>query len=287
MTCRHAFFVAFCFVSIPLFATTPVFANQNQALRTVMHLAAGAEALSRGIESIEQYWAADEVSAKLETQDHCKDAAIYSVFFHTTAGYWADVWSRPDVFFCLDIEGKGTFVAPNIQWNYSGTPFLDHVLAEETPAGSRIVVRVMDDDSVSDEVWNNILSSRINIQLTAEFSVTRFIPVRAITSGSLKLLDRPLTIDAPELIATAVFEVPDSKEGVWLADGQLLDSNHNPVGTIQMSCIWSSRRDREKQSDVVKRFRKSSVFWLVLGGGLILLFLRGVFESGENKTTSH
>lgn len=282
------FVAAFCgLILLHVFATSPASANPRQALRTVMYLAAGAEAVSRGVEATKQYQEAAEVLSRLQAQGQdCKNDAIYSVLFQTSAGHWADFWSRPDVFFCLDIEGKGSFIAPNIHWNYSGTPFLDHILAEEAPPGSRIVVRVMDDDTASDAIWNSILSTRVELQATADLSVTQFIPVRATASGALQLLDRRLTIDAPEEIASAVFEVPESADGLWRADGRLFDTSDNAVGTIQMCCTWSGRHKMEMQSEVVNRSRQSSVFWLTVGGGLLLLFLRGAWGSSPEEPST-
>ena len=110
-------------------------------------------------------------SQGLERSDNC----IYSIYFKTTGGFWSDFFSKPDIFFYVDIEGQGTFLVPQIHWNYAGEAVLDRVLARDVKPGTKIVVRVLDDDTSSDEIWNNILQTKLHVQLSPEIKLTRYV----------------------------------------------------------------------------------------------------------------
>jgi hypothetical protein len=279
--------ITFGILTCLLIAASPAQANRGKALQALVKILTGAgaaESLRRSAHSFDQYQTERTVLQRLQEQGlDCNKDAIYSVYFQTNGGYWADFWTKPDLFFYVDIEGKGSFLVPQIHNNYRGGPILDRILAEEAPPGSRIVIRVMDDDTTSDHIWNNILRTRIGIQATAEVRVTRFVPVRANASGQLQLLDRELTIDASDYIASAVFEVPKTKDGVWIADGQLLDASGKAVGAIQMASVWSARKDFAAQSSWVSSLFSSAVFWLVIGGCLLFWFVATVLQGNRTR----
>lgn len=130
-----------------------------KTLVTVLTGAGAAEALRRSGQSYEQYKSEDAILKRLKEQGvDAQKSSIYSVSFRTTGGRWADFWSHPDVFFIVDIEGVGSSLVPQIHYNYRGEPVLDVVVASTVRPGSQIVVRVLDDDTTSDAMWNSILN---------------------------------------------------------------------------------------------------------------------------------
>lgn len=269
-------------LAVAFIPCTPAAANRGKALQTVVKLLTGAgaaESLRRSAHNYEEYQAEKSVLARLQAKgvDGSK-CAIYSVYFKTSAGYWSDFWTKPDLFFYVDIEGVGSFLVPQIHNDYAGTPILDRVLAAEVAPGTRIVVRVLDDDTSSDEIWNNILKTRVNLEATAALQVTTFIPVRLSASGQLQLLEHNVTIDAPDYVATAEFRVPQTSDGVWVADGQLWEPDGTAVGAIQMASMWSARQELTQQTSKTSSLFSSTIFWLVVGGCLLLWFLKSVFS---------
>jgi len=265
-----------------LCSPTAVHANTGKAIKAVLEIltgAAAAKSLGNSAHAYEKYKTEDEILKRLKEQmvDGSNDA-IYSIYFKTNGATWSDFWSYPDVFFYVDIEGKGSFLVPQIHEGYRGTPILGRVLAEEVAPGTRIIVRVMDDDSTSDAIWNSILKSRITLQASDTLSVTRFLPVSVAASGEFQFLDRRATMDAPDFMAYAEFVVPETEDGVWLVDGKLYDSDHQSIGTIQIASVWSAKKQIAKQSNTVSSWFGSTVFWGVLGGCLLLLFIAQVIQ---------
>jgi hypothetical protein len=245
--------------------------------------AAAAESMRRSAHGLESYRNEKAILQSLREKGLSEsNDSIYSIYFRTNGGYWADLFSYPDIFFYVDIEGQGSFLVPEIHWNYTGGPILDRVLARGVKPGTRIVVRVLDDDSASDQIWNSILRNRQDIQLGVEVRLTNWISIRPYIGGQIQLLDRNVMIDAPDLVATAEFTVPDSNDGVWVADGTLHDENGSDVGKIQFACVWSAQGELSRSEASVSNWLGSAVFWLVLGLCLLVWFLRQVF--GRNAS---
>ena len=167
---------------------------------------------------------------------------------------------------------------PQIRWNYGGGPVLDCVLARDVKPGTKIVVRVLDDDSWSDEIWNNILKTRVDFDLAPRIKVIKYVDVSVgYVGGQIRLLDRDVVIDAPDPIATAEFVVPESKDGIWVADGTLRDTSEGDAGKIQFACVWSAKREWQEGVNSASGWLGTAVFWLVLGSCLLILFLKQVF----------
>lgn len=213
-------------------------------------------------------------SRGLDQSDDC----VYSIYFKVTKGGWADWFSDPDLFFYVDIEGQGSFLVPQIHWNYAGGPILDRVLARDVKPGSRVVVRVLDDDTWTDEIWNNILKTRVSIYMAPEIQVTKYVSIRpGYVGGQIQLLDRNVVIDAPDPVATAEFVVPETKDGFWAADATLYDDSGNDVGNLQFACVRSDKREWQEHMSAASGWLGSAVFWLVLGLCFLIWFVKQVF----------
>ena len=134
-----------------------------------------------------------QVLDKLRAQGlDASQEAIYSVYFtlnnDASAVYWADTFSKPDVFFYFDLEGHGTYLIPQIRYEYAGGPILDRVVAREVRPGSKIVVRILDDDTSSDEIWKSLLRTRVNFDVTGGLKATKLASVQARASGQLQVI---------------------------------------------------------------------------------------------------
>jgi hypothetical protein len=210
---------------------------------------------------------------------------IYSIFlnidYNVGSVYWADTFSNPDEFFVVEVEGIGQFVLPNIRNEYKGGPVLDRIVLPALSPGTRIVVRVLDDDTNGNEVWNSVLRNRINYRFAidgAALFATSAFRSQADFSGGFQLLDTPqrLVLDGPDQIATVVFRVPEVQDNTWVADGELRDSNNRPAGRVQFSQVWNARselasleRELEVRAANAKKKAASSfgwlIFWVVIG----------------------
>jgi hypothetical protein len=112
---------------------------------------------------------------------------------------------------------------------------------------------------------------------------TRYISINAgYVGGQIQLLDRNVVIDAPDPVANAEFVVPETKDGVWMADGTLHDENGSDVGKIQFACVWSAKADWQAKVNSASGWLGSMVFWLVLGSCLLIWFFRQVFTKGDS-----
>ena len=200
---------------------------------------AAAESLRRSARDFEGYQNQREILESLRSKGlGGPDSCIFSIYFNLKSGFWSDFFTNPDLFFYVDIEGQGSFLVPQIRWNYGGGPVLDCVLARDVKPGTKIVVRVLDDDSWSDEIWNNILKTRVDFDLAPRIKVIKYVDVSVgYVGGQIRLLDRDVVIDVPDPIATAEFVVPESKDGIWVADGTLRDTSEGDAGKIQFACV--------------------------------------------------
>jgi hypothetical protein len=212
-------------------------------------------------------------------------SAIYSIYFKTTGGYWSDFFSKPDLFFVVDIEGQGSKLVPQIHYNYQGAAVLDCVISDYVSKGKRVSIRVMDDDSLSDSVWNTILKSRLNYKIGSDLSATRFLSLSSTASGQFVLLEKSQTIDAPDFIAQAEFIVPDSEDGTWATEAKLFDSSGNNVGVLQFVSVWSAPKTLEKQASIVQSSFASMIFWAVVCGCALLWFIASLMN--EPGTTQN
>lgn len=220
-------------------------------------------------------------SRGLDQSDDC----IYSTYFKVTGGGWSDLFSDPDLFFYVDIEGQGSFLVPQIHWNYAGGPILDRVLARDVKPGTRIVVRVLDDDTWSNEIWNNILKTRVTISVAPEVQVTKYISIRSgYVGGQIQLLEGNVVIDAPDPVATAEFVVPESEDGFWAADATLFDDSGNNAGNLGFTCVQrSGRRDWQEHRSAASGWLGSAAFWMVLGSCFLIWFVKEVFSKGKSE----
>ena len=163
--------VAFIFSLLTLLCATqpaPVQAQNAKAnaVQTIVKVLTGlgaAESLRRSGQSYEQYKQETAILSELRNQGiDANKSSIYSVYLSTSGGFLADFWTFPDLFFVVDIEGQGTQLVPQIWREYRGEPVLGTVIAKTVRPGSRLVIRLFDDDTSSDVIWNNILKTRIH-----------------------------------------------------------------------------------------------------------------------------
>jgi hypothetical protein len=255
---------------------SPCCAQKGKAVKTIVKVLTGigaAESVRRSGQSLEEYKQEDAILTSLQSQGiDANKSSIFSVYFRTTGGTWADFWSNPDLFFIVDIEGQGSKLVPQIHYNYRGEPVLDVIVSETVRPGSRIVVRVIDDDTSSDAIWNNILKTRANLSVTPEVQATKFVSVRANANGQIALLDRSVTLDAPDFVASAEFIVPQTDDGLWVAEANLIDGSQIDVGSLQFASLWSAQKQLNEQKGKVATSFGKFLFWGVIGLCLLTWF---------------
>jgi len=252
--------------------------NAEKVLKAVMKLIVGAgaaESFKRADVANSVYKDKDAIFQSLKSQGLDPiNGAIYSIYFDmnndASSLYWADLFSRPDIFAKVQIEGQGSYLVPNIYQNYSGQPILEIILTKKIKPGSRIIVHICDDDSLSNTIWNQILQSRIDYKVTSTISCYSMVRIDSQGSGSIRLLDHHAVIDAPDFIASAEFSAPDSQGERWVADGKLIDSSNRNVGSLQFAQFWMA--DPQLAQEIAKA-HSEWIFWVVFGGVLLCVFI--------------
>ena len=277
-----------------LLLTSLVFAPANsqagardQVLRVAVGLVTGAGAATAMAQTGTAVLDYQEGLAALQRQGcDVTNAAVYSLYFtlnnDASAVYWADLIGRPDVFAVVSIEGEGDFLLPDITNGYGGQPLLRNVVAKRARPGKRVVINFYDDDSASNAVWNSILSTRIPYTLTANVTALQAVLLEARSTGSFQLLDRPVTIDGPDIIATAEFQVPRfSFSDTWVAQGHITNASGATVGELQFSRLWNSQIDPPGATkDALQRI----IFWGALSVFLSIAAIRLLCFSPKSKS---
>lgn len=213
----------------------------GKAIFTVMTGAGAAESFKRASDAEQLFSERRKVYRSIRSSGlDPNDSAIYSIYFQVdpgTAGRWI---FNPDIFLVVQIEGKGTYVVPRIERGYRGQALIEHLVSQNAEPGSKVVVHVLDDRHWTNSVWNSILQTNINLEITADVMVVPFIPVTMGANGSFSLLDRDVTIRPPEYMASATFEVPATETGDrrWMAHAELFDLTGKHVGDLQFARTW-------------------------------------------------
>ncbi len=276
--------------SVLIAIAIPVQANRGKALEAVVKMLVGsaaAGAIANGVEAESIQEQKMSVVDRIRQQGvDPRVGAIFSTYFtlnnNADAVYWADVFSKPDVYIIVAIEGQGEYLIPKYTSEYAGQPLMTNIIAKQIAPGRKVAVYILDEDTTSDTVWNNLLKTRVSFNAAADVEVYKPIDVTLSASGTVQLVDRYVTLDAPEFIAYAEFIAPDTDESVWAADGILKDQYNRNVGKIQFSQIWKADPDviDAAESELI-RSGKSKVFWFGLSAVLVLVFGKMLFFSNS------
>lgn len=221
--------------------------------------------------------AAEEAGISLE--DYWKETAkpgmsIYSISFDFDEVSWADWLTRPDIFAVVEYEAGQTVLIPDIEYNWDYSRKLYTFQCPTMPTGSRCVVRLYDDDTSNNLVWNTILSNKVNWTVSSQADVsipasgTVALGVEAGAGGAFNILDLPqgkfAILDAPDPVAIATFSVPDeppasnwSLEGSFTRGGKVVGDLTFKHWYTNDSPVWISYILRPKM-----------LFWTVIVLGL-------------------
>lgn len=279
----------------------------GQALKVVITILTGAAASKAAAETTDAYQVVKQKDALLESlrsQGMTLDQpAIYSLYFSlnndASAVKWADIIGWPDVFTLIQMQGMGESIVPAISYEYRGQPLQTTFVHTEVPAGRRILIHFLDDDTTSNEIWNNVLSTKVDFTISAQGKTvlsTMLIDAKLMGSGQIQLVQKNLTIDASDYIATAELTVPETPDGHWVANGKIYDGKNREVGTMQFAQIWrplNSPAGLQQIGDDRAKAHKRMVFWGGIGiacaivfGGLVLSNWKGTkTKPGEPPTT--
>lgn len=259
----------------------------RQALKVVVTILTGVTATTAAAEATDAYYVMKQKDGLLESlrsQGMTLDQpAIYSLYFSlnddASAVKWADIVGWPDVFSLIQMQGMGESIVPAISYEYRGQPLQTTFVHTEIPAGRRILIHFLDDDTTSNEIWNNVLSTKVDFTLSAQLKTvqsTMLIDTKGTGRGQIQLVKKNLTIDPPDIIATAEIIVPDAPDGHWVANGKIYDSKNREVGKMQFSQIWrplnSPAGIKQLEGERAKAHKKM-IFW---GGiGIVFVFVFG------------
>jgi len=202
--------------------------------------------------------------------------AIYSAYLQLDKNASAIYWERwigwPNVALEVEIAGQGSFLIPRIDMEYQGQPILENLIGEYAPPGTRIIVHVLDDKQFQNAVWNSILQTKINFDVSSGVIANNLLKLDAEANGSLQILDKNVEIISPVCMATADFTVPESQDGRWLAEANFFDNNNNVVGQLQFSQMWKNPVIE------VQKAESNYVFWIVITGVVGLVFAKLLFS---------
>lgn len=183
--------------------------------------------------------------------------AVYSVQFalnkNAKAVYWARLWGWPNIFPLLQVEGDKQYVVPEIFYNYQGGTIIWTFKVAKIPGKRAVSIFILDDHSTSNEIWNNILKTRWNVNLSGnaqqdlngQFGVTHVtagMTASVTATGSIQLLDKSITISGPKPICNYSVITPDPWfASEWHTAGVLKDGEGNQVGTIILSQLMNKK----------------------------------------------
>ena len=277
------------FVLMAIFTTlspTELLAAPNNIVKLAITLVTGSAAAASAANASEAkavYQEKDAVVEKLKAQGiDPTDGAIYSAYFQLDKNASAIYWERwvgwPNIFVEVEIEGQGSFVLPRIEMSYQGQQMLENLIAKNVAPGTLIVIHVLDDYHLQNEIWNSILQSKINYDISSTITANQMLQVNADVNGSLQLLGHDATIFKPVPLATAEFRVPDSTDGRWLAKANFYDNNQNSIGELQFAQIW--RVPPNVITDPIPAHR-NYVFWVGIAIVFGLVFLKLLFSKPD------
>lgn len=255
-----------CIFFFALFACE-AHAIRKDAAKVIITILTGAAAAEAGSRTMEAKIDHDIARNNLKRRGYnTDDTTIYSLYLSlnndVSSMMWADIFSKPDIFAVVSIEGQGDYLIPQIHNNYSGQAIQTNIIAKACQPGKRVLITIYDDDTLSDAIWNSILQTRIDCSLGGKFSAFGSVPVSLRSQGAIQLIDRKIVIDAPDYVASAEFKTPRfsfSKD--WVAMGSVVDSEGRNLGKLEFGRIWSPDSSPvEAMKDAFGR----SVFWGIL-----------------------
>lgn len=252
------------------------------------------QAMANSVEAAAVQKEQDSIVRRLDAKGiEPENAAIYSVYLKVdpkaTAIKWARIFSMPDLFIVVQIQGQGTFLLPNIQQDYRGQAVQENLIAKLVKPGERVLVHILDDRKFRNDVWNSILQTKIHFAAAAGVAAEPGLRLNVGADGSFQILNRNTTISPPGYLATAEFNVPTTGDDLWVAEAFFYDEKENPVGKLQLAQMWKSnprevqRLHAEKEAAIlnakkaVDDARKKKVFMYGVAVVLGLVSLKLIF----------
>ncbi len=263
------------FLAVMLAASRPQLASAAgppPVLRTVLRLAsvvAGAKAAEEAGVSLQDYWR-DTVAP---------GQSVYSVSLSFDRSSGADFWSGPDVFLVVECEGASRVVVPEIQpnWDYSAKVF--NFRCPTLSPGSTCRLQLCDDDGQTDQLLKSLLTQQVKWEFRGGATSGGLLPASGVmaleatvaANGTLQLLSddaaHKMVLDAPDLIASASFQVPDEHSSAkWELTGTFI-SDGTDMGEVRLT-HWYSNPVPQITAYLL---RPTAVFWCALFLGLLVV----------------
>ncbi|MCB9875931.1 MAG: hypothetical protein H6821_17325 [Planctomycetaceae bacterium] len=273
--CIAAPFVATAMLLTTISVPSRSHAQSPEVVRTVLKLVAvvsGAKAAEEAGIGLEEYW---NETAKPGT-------SIYSITFDFDEGVWADWFSGPDIFAVVEYEGGRKVLIPDIEYNWDYSLKSYTIRCPTMPVGSTCVVRLYDDDAISNTVWKTILSNKVDWTVSSHANAqfprrgTVALGVDAVAGGTFKILDLPdgqsAILDGPDSVAIATFSVPDEPStSTWSLQGNFTHNGKN-IGNMSFKHWYTN----DTPIWIGYLLRPKLLFWavIVLGLGVVLIASR-------------
>jgi len=185
-------------------------------------------ATAGGVVALDSYLASGEAAYALRLDLNGDASSIY----------WADIFSKPDIFPIIQIEGVGSFIIPEVVRDYSGSSVIWTFKRDQIPRGREVNLLILDDDSLSDNIWSHILSTRWNARVGSDVTLYKAMSVSISGSGTIQLTDGSIAIDGPDQLCHYRLKVPYLYfGGSWSSEGTFTDANGQDVGNLRFSQV--------------------------------------------------
>ena len=269
---KNKFFSMFLMISITMLANQAIASLTSEVGKNIGKNIASTIALTAGALMTAQ--ASEEYQKIINTELSPEEIKAIRGYDDKSAIYTMDIqlvdlsgiFSSPDIYVVLDIEGGGKFISPYIEHSFKGGRFLRTIHAKNNIPGSKVQISIYDSDADSNEMFNNLL--RTSFHAEANFAVP--VPVSISASGIQIVKDgQTLTLNAPDVISTVTFKTPDEDVIFGSKREDLEDENGKLIGKIEFN---------KKYMEEVNSTPFKFIFFGIIGAGFLIIFLKKVFS---------
>lgn len=160
-----------------------------------------------------------------------KTVPLYSFEAQIRPGYYQAV-DKPNVFFCLQIEGVGTYLIPEVEQKYDGQQLMYKVNLPNLPPRRKILVHAYDDHAQMNDVIRQMRENPAKFHIESKYDLA-VVQVKGNGEIAIPCFPpmRPSHIATGELVITSdspTWEVVGNLNGLFLYPFQA------PIGWIKL-----------------------------------------------------
>jgi hypothetical protein len=233
---------------------------------------AAAAFTAKAAEAKTLYDSKDEIIKALEAKGvDTRHGAQYCLAFKIDPNVSDRIFFRPNVFAIIQIEGQGDYVPASIAYKYEGQPHLVCFYALEAKPGQKIFIHLMDEKRFFTSVWEELLKTKIILNFNGN-NIVQLMPIDITGQVNIQFVNEDFKVTNYGYLATAEITVPESEDGVWQSESELLTKNDHKAGYIAFTQTWRA------DGKVLEERAKAKFSFVFLGGlavvcGLIFLSL--------------